>query len=179
MVCNCRMPRPKGWPLRFPKFAVPACLALLALLLPACSILPSFKPKSVGFTATAYSWGAKCNGPWGPKNALGGPLVSGRVNSAASDWSRLPLGTLFRVRGTGKVHLVDDYGSAMVGKNKVDLYKPSYREVDEWGVRRVVLDIVKWGDWEKSWEVLKPRSKYAHVRQMVRALEEMGYGRRG
>jgi len=146
-------------------------LIVAALLLPACESITNRVPKTLEYTATAYSHGRSCNGPWGPRNAIGQPLRSGRINSAAADWSRLPLGTLFRVRENGKTYVVDDYGSAMVGKDKVDLYKTNYREVYNWGVRKVVLDILEWGDKEKSLAILKPRSKYAHVREMVQALE--------
>lgn len=145
-------------------------LVLSFMLLSGCAA-PS-KPKSLPFTATAYSSGYACNGPWGPKNAVGQPLRSGKVSSAAADWSRLPLGTVFRVRETGKTYVVDDYGSAMVGKDKVDLFKTDYGSAYRWGVRKVTLDIVEWGCPVRSLQVLRPRSKYAHVRAMVEALEE-------
>jgi 3D (Asp-Asp-Asp) domain-containing protein len=149
-------------------------LVAFSVLLTGCAT-PS-KPKSLSFTATAYSSGHECNGPWGPKNAVGQPLRSGKVSSAAADWSRLPLGTVFRVRETGKTYVVDDYGSAMVGRDKVDLFKTDYGSVYRWGVRRVTLDILEWGCPDRSLQVLRPRSKYAHVRAMVEALEEGASG---
>jgi 3D (Asp-Asp-Asp) domain-containing protein len=129
------------------------------------------KPKTVPVTATAYSSGAKCNGAWSGRNAIGGRLKSGAVNSAATDWSRIPLGTKFRVVETGKVYVVDDYGSAMVGKDKVDLFHTNYRDVYRWGVRQVTLEIIEWGCPEKSLTILKPRSRAPHVRRMVEALK--------
>lgn len=126
--------------------------------------------KQVKVTATAYSSGAKCNGAWANRNAIGGRLQSGAVNSAAADWSRFPLGTKFRVVETGKIYVVDDYGSAMVGKNKVDLFHTSYREVYRWGVRNVTLEIIEWGCPEKSLAILAPRSRAPYVRRMVEAL---------
>jgi len=129
------------------------------------------KPKTVPVTATAYSSGAKCNGAWAHRNAIGGRLKSGAVNSAATDWSRIPLGTKFRVVETGKVYIVDDYGSAMVGKDKVDLFHTSYRDVYRWGVRQVTLEIIEWGCPDKSLAVLKPRARAPHVRRMVEALK--------
>ena len=129
------------------------------------------KPKTVPVTATAYSSGAKCNGAWAHRNAIGGPLKSGAVNSAATDWSRIPLGTKFRVVETGKVYIVDDYGSAMVGKDKVDLFHTSYRDVYHWGVRQVTLEIMEWGCPDKSLAVLKPRARAPHVRRMVEVLK--------
>lgn len=126
----------------------------------------------VNVVATAYSSGSSCNGAWAGRNALGGPLKHGTVSSAAADWSQIPLGTKFMVLETGRVYEVDDYGSAMVGKNKVDLFKTNYREVYHWGVRNVTLKILKPGDWEKSLAVLKPRSRWPHVREMVVRLQD-------
>lgn len=134
------------------------------------------KPESVAVTATAYSSGAKCNGRWAKRNAIGGRLQSGAVNSAAADWSRFPVGTKFRVAETGKVYVVDDYGSAMVGKDKVDLFHTSYRDVYRWGVRQVNLEIIEWGCPDKSLEILKPRTRAPHVRRMVQALESRQQG---
>lgn len=150
--------------------------ASFCLVASGCALLepkkPGPGPKTVAVTATAYSCGAKCNGVWAKRNAIGGRLQSGKVNSAAADWSRFPLGTKFRVVQTGKVYVVDDYGSAMVGKDKVDLFHTSYRDVYRWGVRRVNLEIIEWGCPQKSLTVLKPRTRAAHVRRMVEALQE-------
>jgi 3D (Asp-Asp-Asp) domain-containing protein len=161
-------------PINFPKIAL-AAVCSTALLISGCVSAgkPSSKakPKTVPVTATAYSSGAKCNGVWAQRNAIGGRLQSGQVNSAAADWSRFPLGTKFRVAETGKVYVVDDYGSAMVGKDKVDLFHTSYRDVYRWGVRQVNLEIIEWGCPEKSLAILKPRARAPHVRRMVEALQ--------
>jgi 3D (Asp-Asp-Asp) domain-containing protein len=139
-----------------------------------CSTMskPAAAPKKVPVTATAYSSGAKCNGAWAHRNAVGGRLKAGPVTSAAADWSRFPLGTKFKVVETGKVYEIDDYGSAMVGKDKVDLYHMNYRDVYQWGVRTVTLEIIEWGCPEKSLALLRPRSRASHVRRMVEALED-------
>jgi len=159
---------------------------LVAALLPACSTsnvsrqpqpsaaaqAPSAKvAKTVPVVATAYGASAKCNSKWAGKNAIGGRLKSGEVTSAAADWSRFPVGTKFRVKETGRVYVVDDYGSAMVGKDKVDLFKTNYRDVYRWGVRNVSLEIIEWGSFEKSLTILKPRSRSRHVKSMVQSLE--------
>lgn len=159
---------------------------LVAAMLPACSTstevsrqtapapakAAAAKPtKTVPVVATAYGASAKCNSKWAGKNAIGGRLKSGAVTSAAADWSRFPVGTKFRVKETGRVYVVDDYGSAMVGKDKVDLFKTNYREVYRWGVRNVQLEIIEWGDFAKSLAILKPRSKSRHVKSMVQSLE--------
>jgi 3D (Asp-Asp-Asp) domain-containing protein len=149
-------------------------IAGVTLLISGCESLPFVAKgkKTVPVVATAYGGGSSCNGPWAGKNAIGRPLKSGIISSAASDWSRLPLGTEFRVAETGRIYIIDDYGSAMVGKDKVDLYKPSYRDVYNWGVKNVHLEILKWGCFQKSLAILRPRAKWAHVKMMVDDLEE-------
>ena len=129
------------------------------------------KTETVPVVATAYGASAKCNSIWAGRNAIGGRLKSGDVTSAAADWSRFPVGTKFRVKETGRVYVVDDYGSAMVGKDKVDLFKTNYRDVYRWGVRNVNLEIIEWGSFEKSLTILKPRSRSRHVKSMVQSLE--------
>lgn len=129
------------------------------------------KVETVPVVATAYGASAKCNSVWAGRNAIGGRLKSGEVTSAAADWSRFPVGTKFRVKETGRIYVVDDYGSAMVGKDKVDLFKTNYRDVYRWGVRNVNLEIIEWGSFEKSLTILKPRSRSRHVKSMVQSLE--------
>lgn len=150
--------------------ALVAGLALLAILAPAGASSPA--PRISGVKTTAYSSGPAHNGPYGPKNALGKPLKSGSVTSAAADWSRWPMGTRFRVVETGRVYVVDDYGSALVGTGTIDLYKPSDAQVDRWGVRRVTIEILEWGSPERSLKILRDRSRNRHVREMVRSLLE-------
>jgi 3D (Asp-Asp-Asp) domain-containing protein len=108
----------------------------------------------------------------GRKNAIGSRLSGGNANSAAADWSRFPLGTRFRIVGTKEVFEIDDYGSALVGTNTIDLYKPSRLEMRRWGMRHVDIDILEWGSNERSLTVLAPRSHNSHVRRMVVALRE-------
>jgi hypothetical protein len=105
---------------------------------------------------------------------MGAYLSGNRVMSAASDWSRYPLGTRFRVVETNEVYIIDDYGTALVGSNTIDLYKPSRLEMRRWGVRRVDIDVLQWGSRERSLQVLQPRKKHRQVRQMIVALEKKG-----
>jgi 3D (Asp-Asp-Asp) domain-containing protein len=121
---------------------------------------------------TAYTYGAAENGAHPRSNAIGKPLKSGRVRSAAADWSRWPLGTRFRVVQTGQEYVVDDIGSAMVGTGTIDLFKPSAREMNRWGVRNVTIEILEWGSPERSLQILLPRKKFRHVREMVEDLLE-------
>jgi 3D (Asp-Asp-Asp) domain-containing protein len=108
----------------------------------------------------------------GPHNALGSKLSGCHVMSAASDWSRFPLGTRFRIANTNEEYIIDDYGIALVGTDTIDLYKTSRLDMQRWGVRHVDIDILQWGSEEESLKVLTPRCKHHCVRQMVIALEK-------
>ena len=59
----------------------------------------------------------------GHRNALGSSLSGRQTMSAASDWSRFPLGTRFRIVDTREEYIIDDYGTALVGTNTIDLTK--------------------------------------------------------
>lgn len=134
--------------------------------------VPASGPCIEGVKTTAYSSGADDNGVYGPKNALGRPLKSGSVTSAAADWSRYPVGTKFRIVETGQEYIVDDYGSALVGTGTIDLYKKSDALVDRWGVRRVTIEILEWGSPERSLRILKERGRMRHIREMVESLQD-------
>ena len=108
----------------------------------------------------------------GAHNAIGTYLSGRQVLSAASDWSRYPLGTRFRLADTNEEYVIDDYGNALVGTDTIDLYKPSRAEVRKWGVRHVDIDILQWGSEEESLKVLAPRCKHNCVKKMVVALEK-------
>ncbi len=109
--------------------------------------------------------------PGGRKNGVGGRLrYGGSVYSAASDWSWMPLGTRFKICSTGTVHVVEDYGSALVGRKTIDLYLPSRRAVHAWGVRQIEIEILEWGSRAMSLKLLEGRMKNQHVREMVASL---------
>jgi 3D (Asp-Asp-Asp) domain-containing protein len=127
-------------------------------------------PRIKKVRTTAYTYGAAENGAYPTSNAIGSPLKAGKVRSAAADWSRWPLGTRFRVVETGQEFIVDDIGSAMVGTGTIDLFKPSAREMNRWGVRHVTIEILEWGSPEKSLQTLLPRRHSRHVRAMVETL---------
>ena len=118
---------------------------------------------------TAYT---EHEGGSGAHNAIGTYLSGRHVMSAASDWSRYPLGTRFRLAETNEEYVIDDYGNALIGTDTIDLYKPSRSEVRNWGVRYVDIDILQWGSEEESLKVLAPRCKHNCVRKMVAALEK-------
>jgi 3D (Asp-Asp-Asp) domain-containing protein len=117
---------------------------------------------------TAYT----CSRHGTAKNANGSQLKAGDLNSAAADWSRFPLGTKFNVCGTHQTYVVDDYGPALVGTNTIDLYMPSLREMHHWGVRKVTIDIIEPGSYERSLALLRPRKHVPYVRKMVKVLEQ-------
>src|SRR6266478_8172233 len=108
----------------------------------------------------------------GRRNALGKYLSGHHVMSAASDWSRFPLGTRFRICGTQEEFIIDDYGTALVGTSTIDLYKPTKLEMKRWGVRNVDIDILQWGSEEQSLKVLGPRVKHRCVRRMIAGLQK-------
>lgn len=120
---------------------------------------------------TAYTHTESDHLAHGCRNALGTQLRCGGVNSAAADWSRFPAGTIFRIMATGEIYEVDDYGWMLAGTNTIDLYKPSRRAMNDWGVRRVTIEVLRWGDVRSSYLVLKPREEYRHVKRMVKQIE--------
>lgn len=152
-----------------------AILVVAGAFLASCADQPTAKPvaqaarsKRLHVRTTAY---CRAEGS-GCRNAIGSLLSSRHVKSAASDWSRYPLGTRFRIAGTNEEYMIDDYGTALVGTNTIDLYKPSRLEMKRWGVRHVDIDVLQWGSREASLKVLGPRKKHAIVRQMMAGLEK-------
>jgi 3D (Asp-Asp-Asp) domain-containing protein len=103
----------------------------------------------------------------GPNN-YPAPEVYG---SAAADWSRWPAGTVFRIVSTGQLYRVEDYGWALAGRNTIDLYMASPQEMNGWGVRRELIEIVQWGDPAESLRRLAPHTQYRHIKRMVLELE--------
>ncbi len=158
----------------------PTRFGLLALCLTAaaCSTtrpLPKFeKPLArsavQNVRTTAYTDSEADHRPYGAHSAMGGILAFGPTNSAAADWSRWPAGTVFRIRETGELYRVDDYGWALAGTNTIDLYKPSREAMNAWGVHRVNIEILHWGNVWDSYTVLQPRTHYAHVRRMIQQI---------
>ena len=108
--------------------------------------------------------------PGGRKTAVGGYLRP--THSAAADWSWLPAGTRFRIEETGDEYIVEDYGSALVGRYTIDIYKSTRAAMNAWGVRYVHIRVLELGSYPVSLAVLTPRQKYPHVRQMVAQLQK-------
>ena len=137
--------------------------------------IPSMVGSHLLVRTTAYCHKEADSLPYGKLNAAGGQLQYGStIRSAAADWSRFPLGTRFRIQGQPYEYVIDDYGSALVGTNTIDLYKPTFTAMNEWGARRVPIQIIEWGCFEKSRKVLASRRHVRHaehVRQMLREIE--------
>jgi 3D (Asp-Asp-Asp) domain-containing protein len=131
----------------------------------------SASPRWMGVRSTAYTHSE----PGGARNAIGSRLrFGGEVSSAAADWSWLPLGTRFRIQETGRIYVVEDYGSGLVGKQTVDLYMPTESMMRGWGVRWVTLEVLEWGSPAMSRMLLQRRRDAKPVRQMLSAMERTG-----
>jgi 3D (Asp-Asp-Asp) domain-containing protein len=148
-------------------------LAAVLMFLPACTrSLPKYE-KPIARTqfqrvrTTAYTHTESDHRCHGCQTAIGTTLRYDTIHSAAADWSRWPLGTVFRVIGTGEVCEVDDIGWAISGRNTIDLYKPSGDAMNHWGTRIVDIEILRWGSDEESLAILSKRSRHPHVRRML------------
>ena len=152
-----------------PRFALVSALAVLGV---SCTTQPKTastlakhqrvcKVRTTAYTHTEAG---------GRNNAVGTRLSGKNVMSAASDWSRWPLGTKFRIVGTDDVFKIDDYGSALIGTGTIDLYKTNRLAMRKWGVRSVDIDVLEWGSPKRSLEVLVPRKSDRRVRAMILAL---------
>jgi len=153
-----------------------------ALLLSACATKQS-EPRGIHSVAggkvlgkmnvrtTAYTH----TEPGGIKNGVGGRLrFKSPVRSAAADWSWLPLGTRFRMKGDPQQYVIEDYGSALVNKQTIDLYMPTRQLMNNWGVRFVDIEILEWGSKVMSLKLLEGRQRRKHVRTMVAQLRSQG-----
>jgi 3D (Asp-Asp-Asp) domain-containing protein len=125
---------------------------------------------------TAYTANEPNGG--GSYSAMGNRLrYGGNLYSAASDWSWLPMGTVFRMKSNGRTYVIDDYGSALVGRQTIDLYTPNSRVMNSWGVRHMDIEIIKLGSYDRSLSLLESRQAGArYVRRMVAALRQRQAG---
>ena len=161
------------------RFTLCAVLISAALFAGGCASrsLPRFE-KPIARTqvqsvrTTAYTHTEDDHLQHGRQTACGTTLQCGAIRSAAADWSRWPAGTIFRIVETGEVYRVDDYGWALAGTNTIDLYKPTRTAMNAWGVRRVTIENLAWGNVEDSLAILRGRSKYRHVRRMIDEIED-------
>jgi len=50
-----------------------------------------------------------------------------------------------------------DYGSALVGKNTIDLYVPTRAMMSYWGSRDVTIELLELGSYQDSLKISAPR----------------------
>lgn len=121
---------------------------------------------------TAYCHREADSLKYGKLSASGTPLRSkGKIRSAAADWSRYPVGTKFRIVGSQQIYEVDDYGSALVGTDTIDIYQPTLTLMRNWGAPVVRVEILEWGSMKRSIEILESRLRASHVKQMWQSLQ--------
>lgn len=133
---------------------------------------PTLGQVIAGVRTTAYTHNESDHIAYGTLTAVGTQLQHGQVRSAAADWSIYPVGTVFQIQGDAAIYVVDDYGSALVGTQTIDIYQPSFSAMNNWGTRNVTIRVLKWGSFAKSLTILKPRAeKASHVRKMVSSIE--------
>jgi len=127
---------------------------------------------------TAYTHSESDHVQYGRKSAAGNTLQYGsQVRSAAADWSKYPLGTRFMIEGLPYEYVVDDYGSALVGTETIDIYKPEKGTMNNWGVRNVPIRVLEWGSFEESRKILDERKNVRradHVREMLHEIDKKG-----
>lgn len=151
-----------------------ALVCVTAGVLASCAPMPQSATVSAGVhRVTHVRTTAYCanEGGSGRRNATGQYLSGRKVHSAASDWSRYPLGTRFRVVGSDEEYMIDDYGGALIGTGTIDLHKSNRAEVRRWGTRHVDIDVLQWGSHDQSLKVLRPRKSSRTVRRMIAGLE--------
>lgn len=131
--------------------------------------MPTYKKASTRkryVRTTAYSHMENEPGAYGRKNAAGTTLKYGNVRSVAADWSVYPLGTKLKIKGQSYIYVVDDYGSALVGTNTIDIYKPTLKSMNYWGTRKTEITVIEWGSYKRSLHLLKGRTSHSHCRKM-------------
>ncbi len=130
---------------------------------------PQPPPNKFVIKTTAYCHQESDSQKYGKLTARGTTLrCTGPIRSAAADWSRYPVGTRFRIIGQSQVYEVDDYGSALVGTDTIDIYQPTMRSMRNWGAPVVGIEVIHWGSYAESEAILAPRAKKSpYVRQML------------
>jgi 3D (Asp-Asp-Asp) domain-containing protein len=149
-------------------------LLILLFICSSCSAIKNntISKKIVAIRTTAYHAKESDHIKYGCKNAIGTVLKIGQI---ATDWSVFPVGTKLRI--DHKTYEVSDYGSALVKpKNAVptvDIYTSNRVAMNKWGVRHFNdAEVIQWGSYEKSRELLSDRLKYKHCRIMYDRISE-------
>jgi 3D (Asp-Asp-Asp) domain-containing protein len=131
-------------------------------------------PRNFVVRTTAYSHQEGDSWKFGRKNAAGETLKYGNnERSAAADWSRFPVGTRFKIKGLPQEYVVDDYGTALVGSDTIDIYKPTLSSMKQWGTRQVGIEVMEWGSFSESARILESRAhKGGHVVEMLKEIQK-------
>lgn len=125
---------------------------------------------------TAYTHTESDHLAYGKKNAFGTELsYTPEYHSVAADWSKFPLGTKFKIQGYDRIFIVDDYGSALVGTKTLDLYFPTRKRMNNWGVRIVNIKVLELGSFQTSFRILAERGKHPHCLKMMASLMKVDW----
>ena len=65
-----------------------------------------------------------------------------------------------------------------MGTETIDIYKPTISQMNQWGVRHVDIKVLRWGCYEQSLDILKDRTRAAHVREMVHSIQRKPFSYR-
>jgi len=123
--------------------------------------------KTVDIRCTAYTSSEKDHKKYKKLTACGTQLQPGTL---ATDWSQFPVNTILRINGV--LCKVRDYGSFIIKARErsiptVDVYQPTRKQMNRFGVKYVDnVEIVQFGDYQKSLDILKDRLNYQHCRLM-------------
>jgi 3D (Asp-Asp-Asp) domain-containing protein len=153
------------------------CVVVFLVLcwITACGRRPSPAPvplATLSVRTTAYTHQEKTQQKWGLVTASGAPLqATAAHNSAAADWSRFPVGTVFRIPGHPERFVIEDYGKALVGEDAIDIYRAEPDAVAGWGTRQLDVEVLEWGSLERSRDILKTRLHVPYCRSMYEAIE--------
>jgi peroxiredoxin len=82
------------------------------------------------------------------------------------------IGHMYGAKTTPHMYVIDDYGSALVGTDTIDIYKPNLSMMKDWGVRHIDIEILEWGCYKSSYSLLSGRKHAApHCWQMYKDLK--------
>jgi hypothetical protein len=79
----------------------------------------------------------------------------------------MPVGTRFKLLSTGRDYVIEDYGSALVGRQTIDLYMPNEAMMHRWGVRWEEIEVQEWGSVPVSRMLLERRREHRIARDML------------
>lgn len=111
-----------------------------------------------------------------------GTVLKDSVNyrSAAADWSVLPLGTVFQIKGdvSNTRFIVDDHLPELVGTSHVKIYFGKPKEAKDWGKQTLELQILRKGKYKESYLILQKAAgrdpySYTMANTILKQFQEM------